>query len=104
MKKMIAQNCGNGNIPIASGYVMNAKDGPPVATDETGKPVTSVFGDTVVQIPLFSGRNYQFYGKSYSRDINPRTENTTKPAKMLVEQFMIGTRMASLRTIQNVID
>lgn len=42
-KKIMAQNCGNGNIPIASGYVMNAKDGPPVATDETGKPVTSVF-------------------------------------------------------------
>lgn len=40
-KKMIAQNCGKGNIPIASGYVMNANDGPPVATDETGNPVTS---------------------------------------------------------------
>lgn len=40
---MMAQNCGNGNIPIASGYVMNAKAGPPVATDDTGKPVTSVF-------------------------------------------------------------
>lgn len=42
-KKMIAQNCGNGSIPIASGYVINAKAGPPVATVETGKPVTSVF-------------------------------------------------------------
>lgn len=40
-KKMMAQNCGNGSIPIASGYVMNANDGPPVATDETGNPVTS---------------------------------------------------------------
>lgn len=40
-KNIIAQNCGNGNIPIASGYVTNANDGPPVATDDTGKPVTS---------------------------------------------------------------
>lgn len=29
---MIAQNCGNGNIPIASGQVMKANAGPPVAT------------------------------------------------------------------------
>lgn len=40
-KKIIAQNCGNGSIPIASGYVMKAKAGPPVATDDTGNPVTS---------------------------------------------------------------
>lgn len=38
---MMAQNCGNGSIPIASGYVMKANDGPPVATDDTGNPVTS---------------------------------------------------------------
>lgn len=74
MKKMIAQNCGNGNIPIASGYVMNAKDGPPVATDETGKPVTSVFGDRVLQIALLNERNYNFESRN-------RTHATWTPAQ-----------------------
>lgn len=41
MKNIIAQNWENGNIPIASGYVINANAGPPVATLDTVKPVTS---------------------------------------------------------------
>lgn len=40
-KNIIAQNCGNGRVPIPSGYVINANAGPPVATDDTGNPVTS---------------------------------------------------------------
>lgn len=35
--------CGNGSMPIASGYVINASDGPPVATDDTGIFVTSMW-------------------------------------------------------------
>lgn len=62
---------GQGNIVIASGYVTKASPGPPVATVETGKPV--------------------------SWDMKPITENTTNPAKMLVPQFKIGTRIESLK-------
>ena len=44
---------------------------PPVATVDTGTPVLW--------------------------DMKPSTENTTKPAKMLVPQFTIGTNMESLK-------
>lgn len=71
MKNSIAQTCGQGSIVIASGYVTKANPGPPVATEETGRPV--------------------------SWDINPITEKTTKPAKILVPQFKIGTRIESLQ-------
>lgn len=40
-KKMIAQNWGNGSMPKHSGYVMKLNAGPPVATDDTGKPDSS---------------------------------------------------------------
>lgn len=40
IKNIMAQNCGSGSIPIASGYVINAKAGPPVATEEK-------IGDTI---------------------------------------------------------
>lgn len=42
-KNSTAQMCGNGNIPIASGYVTNANDGPPVATEDTGMFVISAY-------------------------------------------------------------
>lgn len=71
MKNKTAHTCGQGSNEIASGYVTKARPGPPVATVETGKPV------------LY--------------DINPNTENTTNPAKILVPQFKIGTSMESLK-------
>lgn len=80
---------------------MNANAGPPVATDETGKPVTSALGTK--RKLIIELKNYiidDFPGNRYSRDMNPSTENTTKPAKTLVEQFIIGTRIASLCTIE----
>lgn len=70
-KNSIAQRCGQGSIVIASGYVTNAKPGPPVATEETGSPVLW--------------------------DMKPSTEKTTNPANILVPQFSKGTRMESLR-------
>lgn len=69
-KNSTAQRFGNGNIAIASGYVTKAKAGPPVATCSTDMPLLT--------------------------DINPRMENTTNPAKILVEQFIIGIIIASL--------
>lgn len=62
---------------MASGYVTKASPGPPVATEETGSPV--------------------------SWDMKPMTENTTKPAKMLVPQLRIGTRIESLKAKQNTV-
>jgi hypothetical protein len=47
---------------------------PPVATVDTGIPVLW--------------------------DIKPSTENTTKPAKILVPQFTVGTNMESLELAQ----
>lgn len=70
-KKIIAQKLGHGNIVIAAGYVTKAKDGPPVATVATGWPVLSA--------------------------INPTTEKTTNPAKILVPQLIIGTNIESLK-------
>lgn len=71
IKNKTAHKCGKGSIEIASGYVTKARPGPPVATVETGNPV--------------------------SWDMNPITEKTTKPAKMLVPQFNRGTKMESLK-------
>lgn len=72
-KNKTAQRLGNGNIAIASGYVTKARPGPLVATVAT-------------DIPVFS-------------DMKPSTENTTKPANMLVPQFRIGITIESLKTI-----
>lgn len=60
---------------------MNAKLGPPVATDSTGKPVTSIKLISYLRCESVE-RNCFFF---VLRDINPRTENTTKPAKILSE-------------------
>lgn len=69
-KNSTAHMFGYGIIAIASGYVTNARPGPPVATCATGIPVRC--------------------------DIKPSTENTTKPANMLVVQLITGIRMQSL--------
>lgn len=95
-KNMIAQNWGNGSIPIASGYVINAKAGPPVATDDTGIPVTSELIESLHLITLHFCI-WNGWKESLSLDINPSTENTTNPAKMLVAQFTMGTMIASLQ-------
>lgn len=50
---MIAQNCGNGNIPMASGYVMKASAGPPVATGVIGRPVTSGDLEYLIYTPIY---------------------------------------------------
>lgn len=96
IKKIIAQNCGKGSIPIASGYVIKARDGPPVTTEDTGKPVisndTKIYLESEHQLMQTEQLNLIFC----SRDMNPNTEKTTKPAKILVPQFTIGTMIASL--------
>lgn len=93
MKKIIAQNCGNGSIPIASGYVMNASAGPPVATVDTGRPVTSKNYYFSNSMPFFPHEKNDVC----LRDMNPKTEKTTNPANTLVPQFTIGTRIESLK-------
>jgi len=70
-KNKTAHKFGQGNIVNAAGYVTKANAGPPVATVLTGNPVLSA--------------------------INPITENTTNPAKILVEHVMMGTSMESLK-------
>lgn len=66
------QKFGQGSIVIAAGYVTNAREGPPVATVATGRPVLSA--------------------------IKPTTENTTNPANILVLQLIIGTNIESLKS------
>lgn len=58
-------------ILVHRNILCNSTHSPPVATVDTGTPVLW--------------------------DMKPSTENTTKPAKMLVPQFTIGTNMESLK-------
>lgn len=57
-------------ILVHGNILCSSTHSPPVATVDTGTPVLC--------------------------DMKPSTENTTKPAKMLVAQFTVGTNMESL--------
>lgn len=70
-KKTTAQRLGAGSMATAAGYVTKARPGPAAATAPTGTPVRS--------------------------EANPRTENTTKPAQMLVALFITGIRIDVLQ-------
>lgn len=70
-KNVIAQKLGAGIMDTAVGYVTNASPGPAEATFPTGTPARSA--------------------------ANPRTENTTNPAQILVPLFTSGIMIEDLK-------
>lgn len=97
------QSWGNGIIVSANGIVTNDNPGPPLATFAIGIPVLSINikSDLLTSFFLyvkFTSNLCELYIIThYQRDINPKTENTTNPAKMLVAQLTMGTNIESLK-------